>query len=294
MSQYERQLIDAVKSVNVNWYSIMDTPWELQQINCADHNGYTPLAIAMVRRQGRVVSWLLSIGADVNAKDKYGRNGLHLALLNALRHGMQDYIFELLQKYPRPDTIYSYSASYPLILAVAMGNCEIIKFLYKCGVNIDMTTKVDDPTPLLRNETHRIPGLGETYRRYWDASIAELEVLGQIIIVLQVSFKDIVEYKSSNEILMERKFRLAAKLVDRDHLPPQIQIFRDRLLNQISKMKRQLLLIERMRIIMSHAYETHFEMYDNICENIFGNMSLENVRTFCLAGILRKNLEIRQ
>jgi ankyrin repeat protein len=136
-----------------------------QDVNETDENGYTPLHTATLGRQHSTISYLLSIGAELEARSAKGETALFLAVLKKDDHAVQYFIdhgadvhtlnergSSLLHtatwlgnnnmvrmfKDARADIDEPSKSGYtPLHFAAQSGNLETVRYLLVLGAEID-------------------------------------------------------------------------------------------------------------------------------------------------------------
>ena len=118
--------------------NVQDTPVPVRVL----WGGFTPLHEAAKDGDASEVKELLAKGAEVNAKNKYGKTPLHYAALN----GHLDVVKELLAKGAevdaKPDAGYT-----PLHEAARKGHLDVVKELLSKGAEVDAKDKYGE-TPL--------------------------------------------------------------------------------------------------------------------------------------------------
>ncbi len=104
--------------------------------------GNTPIHNASLAGRTKVAMFLLSRGADVNAKDKFGASPLSTAAYS----GQTDVAKLLLQHGAEVNYISKFGDT-PLNVAINHNHTEMVKLLIKHGANVNTKTKLD-VTPL--------------------------------------------------------------------------------------------------------------------------------------------------
>lgn len=110
----------------------------------------TPLHLAVITGQTRVVSFLLQVGADPTLLDRHGDSAIHLALragaaapelLQALLHSGAHAVPQILHM---PD----FEGLYPVHLAVHARSPECLDLLVDCGAEVEAAERQGGRTPL--------------------------------------------------------------------------------------------------------------------------------------------------
>ncbi len=105
-------------------------------LNTADHDGYTPLLLALRLNAKDVIPKLLNEPSlNVNARDHKGRTALHWAIMTKNKEATES----LLQKGANVNDV-TYDGYSPLHIAIKLGNEKMVDFLLKNNANINQWT----------------------------------------------------------------------------------------------------------------------------------------------------------
>lgn len=100
-------------------------------IETIDYNGNTYLMKASVKNDVEAFKWLVQNGANINARDKSGKN----ALFNAINSNSLDIVQLLVTDKKLLHTIYR--GDNPLHAAVSVGQLGMVKLLVNAGIDPD-------------------------------------------------------------------------------------------------------------------------------------------------------------
>nr|ALG40994.1 NF-kappa B [Actinia tenebrosa] len=116
---------------------------EFPEIHWQNYNGFTPLHLAVIRGNREIIKMILSVGADVEAKDgTCGRTPLHLAVEN---NNLAIAGFLILEAKCYVDS-YTFDDNTPLHLAAGRGLEGLTALLVAAGADT-METNSEDETP---------------------------------------------------------------------------------------------------------------------------------------------------
>jgi ankyrin repeat protein len=107
--------------------------------NKSTHTNYdsSPLPLAVERRDLPLLDWLLTTGADVNAKDSNGNSSLMLAS----QKGYEDIVKRLLrQNDVIVDCEDSKRKATPLMDAASEGHIKVVQLLLEAGAEVNART----------------------------------------------------------------------------------------------------------------------------------------------------------
>lgn len=115
---------------------------EQQCANIVDENGRSPLHVAVLENQARIVCLLFKNGAEVDNPNRMGRTPLH----EAADRGYLEIVTILLKlnsgAAADARTYHQWTA---LILAAGRGHTTVIKKLLEAGADIDLQTSENTP-----------------------------------------------------------------------------------------------------------------------------------------------------
>jgi ankyrin repeat protein len=114
--------------------SAEDLRKRLTDPNVKDLAGYTPLMVAILHEDDKIVEALLAMGADLEAQDRLGGT----ALLCAIRVNRPDLVKQLLTRGARIEAKKPRIPT-PMDLAILSGNLEIVQILLSKGAGIPGT-----------------------------------------------------------------------------------------------------------------------------------------------------------
>uniref|UniRef100_A0A674BE24 Nuclear factor of kappa light polypeptide gene enhancer in B-cells 2 (p49/p100) n=1 Tax=Salmo trutta TaxID=8032 RepID=A0A674BE24_SALTR len=106
-------------------------------LNKLNHLGQTPLHLAVITRQVKVVDVLLRAGADPTLLDRDGRTALHLAALAGDDVTLQILLGHLGERYLHLVNTADYHGLHPLHLAVRKGGERCLRLLVEGGAKIN-------------------------------------------------------------------------------------------------------------------------------------------------------------
>jgi ankyrin repeat protein len=113
-------------------------------VNAADMHGATALHEACMRRDSNSVLALVSAGADVYARDRYG----HTALMRAAGRGADACVRTLLDKDKRVACVAAHDGMTPLHAAAAMGSAACVQLLVEANAPVDAAVVERGTRPL--------------------------------------------------------------------------------------------------------------------------------------------------
>uniref|UniRef100_A0A8C7L1Q1 Nuclear factor of kappa light polypeptide gene enhancer in B-cells 2 (p49/p100) n=1 Tax=Oncorhynchus kisutch TaxID=8019 RepID=A0A8C7L1Q1_ONCKI len=106
-------------------------------LNKLNHLSQTPLHLAVITRQVKVVDVLLRAGADPTLLDRDGRNALHLAALAGDDVTLRVLLGHLGERYLHLVNMADYHGLHPLHLAVSKGGERCLRLLVEGGAKIN-------------------------------------------------------------------------------------------------------------------------------------------------------------
>uniref|UniRef100_A0A8C7WBB5 Nuclear factor of kappa light polypeptide gene enhancer in B-cells 2 (p49/p100) n=1 Tax=Oncorhynchus mykiss TaxID=8022 RepID=A0A8C7WBB5_ONCMY len=106
-------------------------------LNKLNHLGQTPLHLAVITRQVKVVDVLLRAGADPTLLDRDGRTALHLAALAGDDVTLRVLLGHLGERYLHLVNMADYHGLHPLHLAVCKGGERCLRLLVEGGAKIN-------------------------------------------------------------------------------------------------------------------------------------------------------------
>ena len=132
MHVYAQTLDDLFIAVNDDKVDVMIKALKKQNINAKDKMGNTPLITAAFESSNQCFFELIKRGADVHVKNRAGDTAVMIAALKGN--------FPMVKALIQAGADINPRGWSPLIYAAANGHTEIVEFLIKQGVNIDMTS----------------------------------------------------------------------------------------------------------------------------------------------------------